>query len=589
MTHAVVVATLLIFSAAAPAGNVLESAKLVPEDVGVFIAVDHAAELRRAPVGGFALAMIDSVAGFTQTFEAWDRLSAELGWTPAQAFDSLLGNRVVFAAKNAPHANDADAKANPAKVVDPARTDTKDEKAIRVGLGGVVVDASVPGGGGAAGGNAVATPSIGAWVLMSEISAETAARVSARIKPMPRQLVAGSPVLSIENGRFLLGLAKRASDPGDPGAGGFTMMVVEAANEPLLLTALREAKGGAGPARNLWNSGRLDELRPLAEGADAVVSVDFGAFGTPHANAGAKPVPGWLGAAARRSETGVTLQSVMVLPGRPAPIGREVGQGKGWSAEAFDALAKTALFASVESNSIVASGPLGRTWHSEFESFASMIGVSADLPQRAGLTGRLVSLLQLSETGEFDGAVAIESDSIPEATKIGDAEMAQVVAKVAFITGAAEPDGTRLIDPAAYDLSGLPPVATRSLDVSGITGAGLAGMWTGGAKLVWRYVPSANPRPPDAGGWWIAGLGKTAVDTLAKADLTRKENEPRIAWNSMVSARPKAAVERLDALGVPLPRPVEALKHVDRVTWYSLEGARPEVLFGGGRVDLIAR
>ncbi len=552
-------------SAVAGAGNVLESARLVPGDVSVFVAVDDGAELRRSPVGGFALAMIDSVAGFTQTFEAWDRLSADLGWTPTQAFDALLGNRVVFAAmRRREGAGDEPAAKRPQ-----VSSASDGSASLRIGIGG----AEVAGGAGG----------LGPWILMSEITQPTAARISDRLKPMPRQLVAGAAVLSVENGRFLLGLAKRAR--GGLDADGFTVMIVEAANENLLITSLREARGGGGPAQSLWDSGRVDELRPLAQGADAVVSIDVGAFaGGKHDGVPASK-PAWLGAAARRADNGVTLQSVMVTPGSNAAKGGAL-PSPGWSAEAFGALAKDAVFASVESNSMVAAGPLGRVWDAEFEGFAALIGLSPDLPQRAGLTGRLVSLVRLSDAGEFDAAVAMESDALSGAAAVGDAETARVVASVARTTGAMEADGTRLTDPASFDLGVLPPTVERSLDVSGIAGAGISGMWKGGAKLVWRYVTAPRNDAEGRFGWWVAGLGRSAVQSLAAADLSRKPGEPEVVWNSMISARPRTAVERLEAMGVPLPRPVEALRRIDRFTWFSLGGVRPDVMLGGGRVEL---
>jgi hypothetical protein len=526
-------------SSCASADGIIESTKMVPADVGFFVAVDHPTELRVGLVGGFALAVVDSVAGFVQTFDAWDRLAKELGWTGAEAFDALLGTRVVFAAK----------------------TVTEEERAADQAAG--------PG------------PSLGAWVLMSQVTDATAQRLTQRLKPMPRELVAGTPVLSVENGRFLLGLARRDA------VEGFTLMVVEGEHADFLATALRQAR--AGPEVSLWTSPKIDDLRPLSDGADAVISMDMGAFGAPK---GEERPNGWLGAALRRNTKGLSVQSVMLMPeavGAQAPVGPAC---RGWSPDAFERLAQTAVFASVESNSIVSATAVARGWSKGFERFASMIGLAADFPEKANLTGRLVSLVTSADKGVFDAAVAIESDRIGAMSQLGDTEMARVVAGVTRRIGAVgEIGGAPDADAAAFDLGVLPTRATRSIDISSIAGEAISSSWEGGAKLVWRYVPhQAGPAPAeaeDAPGWWIIGLGRSAVDTLAKAQLSRREGEPSVPWYSMVSARPRLGVQRLEAMGVPIIRPLESMRWVERVTWNSILGPRKGMMLGGGRVELV--
>lgn len=537
----------LCITPGAGAQGVLESAKLVPTDVSVFVAVDKPAALRHSQVGRFAAALIDGVAGFTQTFDAWGRLSTELSLSPAQAFDELLGNRVVFALSRE--------RPDLAAIAAPSTSELTD--------------------------------SLGAWLLMSEVSAPTAARLTQRLKPMPRDLIAGTTVLSVENGRFLLGLAKRGDSD------RFTLMVVESGHAELLATALREA--ASGPATSLWSLPAIADLKPLAQGADAVAFVDLRAVGDMAGGRGA--ISGWIGGTLRQSDRGIAVQTVTFAPetglgAAEAPDGAFLTEARcddrGWSPEAFEKLASTAVFASVESNAAV-SGP---DWSKSFNAAAALIGLPADFPVQAGLTGRIVSLVTAGNQGMFDAALAIESEKIGTLPALGDREIARAVATASRASNGDASAPTATADAAGYDFGGLAPEAMRTLDISSLARPALSTVWPDGAKLVWRYLPlrpgeAPAPAPADRSGWWFIGLGESAVEALAEVDLSRRACEPPVQWISMVSARPGAVLSRLEDLGAPIARPLEPLRWVQRATWFSIRGHRPGLIFGGGRLDLI--
>ncbi|MFM9959058.1 MAG: hypothetical protein ACKVZJ_13415 [Phycisphaerales bacterium] len=530
---------------------------MVPDDVAFFFAVDDSAELRRGPIGGFARALIDGVAGFTQTFTAWDRLAKDLDWKPDEAFDALLGRRVVFAARS---------------------------------------DPAAPGAG-----------RLGPWVLMSEVSSATARRLTERLRPMPRELVAGTPVLSVEGGRFQLGLARRGADDDD----GFLLMLAESSGAALLEQSLREAKGG--PARSLGATPAADQLRASARAARAIVYADFSNFAPLGAAPDDADAPralklrvgaeeGWMVAGIWPVAEGVRFEVAIHAPDLEAAARRQARRFRNsWDPAAFQALARDAVFVSIESNISVEDEP----WSKTFAEIANGLSISLDLPRRASLTGRLAMLLVESPAGIFDGAVALETGDIAALPEIGDAEMARMLAELRARNPLPARDGIgpgQALAATNYDYAGVAPRATRSLGLSGVVGPAIDTAWDDGARLIWRFDPSPPAGAPHddgqaadqarnearvpAEGWWTMGLGESAVEQLSRARLLGPAQGLKLDWVTMTSARPRALVERLESRRVPIMQPLEPARWVTRVNWFSALGPQPGLIIGGGRVEI---
>ncbi len=124
----------------------------LPMGVDMVLAMDDGARLR-GELGEMPLMLTLSVLpGPSRIMNAWSGLAAEMGMTDAEAFDLLLGRRVVI-----------------------------------LGAGLRPDDESGP-----------------RWALLSEIDPETERRLRADLGAVPRRIVQGQPVMEFEHGAFLL-------------------------------------------------------------------------------------------------------------------------------------------------------------------------------------------------------------------------------------------------------------------------------------------------------------------------------------------------------------------------------------------------
>ncbi|MBL0927092.1 MAG: hypothetical protein IBJ11_05495, partial [Phycisphaerales bacterium] len=123
----------------------IDLARFAPPDASVFVAAERGAEIRRGRVGELVQAVVEQAAGLGATREAWSRLAAGLGWSEEQAFDELLGRRIVFVSRGA-----------------------------------------------------------GEWAIVGEVSPGAAERLRRTLQPAPRGVEEGRPVLAVEAGAFEL-------------------------------------------------------------------------------------------------------------------------------------------------------------------------------------------------------------------------------------------------------------------------------------------------------------------------------------------------------------------------------------------------
>ncbi|MBY0312278.1 MAG: hypothetical protein K2W85_09430 [Phycisphaerales bacterium] len=127
----------------------IDAVACLPDDLDMIVVVDRAADLRKSPVGTGALKFLDEAGTLTEVTKAWTALAAQLGWSEAEAFDRLLGTRVILASRTA---GEADRR----------------------------------------------------WAMLSDVSADTDRRLRERLKVSPRGISQGHQILSVENGEFEL-------------------------------------------------------------------------------------------------------------------------------------------------------------------------------------------------------------------------------------------------------------------------------------------------------------------------------------------------------------------------------------------------
>lgn len=128
---------------------VIDAIAGLPDDLDLIVVVDKAAELRQSVVGLQALKFVSESGSLVDVQRAWTALATQLGWSESDAFDRLLGTRVVLASRAV---GDSDRR----------------------------------------------------WAILSDVSAETERRLRDRLNVAPRGLSKGHQILSVENGEFEL-------------------------------------------------------------------------------------------------------------------------------------------------------------------------------------------------------------------------------------------------------------------------------------------------------------------------------------------------------------------------------------------------
>lgn len=187
--------------AAAPAddASISSAARAIPEAARTLLVVDNAAGIRKSGAGGAATELVATVADFTRTREAWSRLAQQLKLTDQEAFDTLLGKRVTFAAAELPdHTLD--------------------------------------------------------WVILSAIDRDTESRLRSALRAAPRDIAGGLPVLSVENGRFELVLAPKGDD---------RLLVLAPAGSTGLFESVVANVARGGPDASLADTEPLRRVRAL--------------------------------------------------------------------------------------------------------------------------------------------------------------------------------------------------------------------------------------------------------------------------------------------------------------------------------------
>lgn len=194
-------------AARSAAQDVYSSAALVPGDANLVFAVHDAAKLRREPVGRTGALLAEGVFGFTRTGEAWGKLSRQLGLTPEESFDRLLGTRFVFVQRWS-----ADGKSS--------------------------------------------------WAIRSVVDRETDRLLRERLKPAPRKVEKGQTILAIEEGAFWLAIGGERESPA---------ILLGPSDATALFDELVPTLQAQGPAESLAAQPFFRDVRAIDRDARALV------------------------------------------------------------------------------------------------------------------------------------------------------------------------------------------------------------------------------------------------------------------------------------------------------------------------------
>ncbi len=498
------VMTVLAAGAEARARGVLGSVGGLPSDVDVVVAMDDVRGFVRSPVGATVLELVRRGGGFSQTSDAWDGLASELGWSSDEAADALLGGRTVFAARWVERRAAGDAPET----------------------GGMV------------------------WAVLTELSPDAAAGVRRALKPVPRAVVGGRPVLSVEGGAM-----EMVVDSG----GGTARLVLGPAGDRSLLLAMVGVLDGEGPRDAFGRTRLFREVERVGRDADTMVF--FRSRGTGDL---------WCALVGQRSELSIETNFLIGVPG----LAEHGAQIEPWNRRTFEQLSNDAYVVVLDMSEF--------SWEEGQRGggVAALAGLGLPpglAPEISALVSdRFALVVRPGETGPIEVAVGLETVDTAEMARAGDRLLCR------YLRGLA-PDDRECGRLEGFEQ--MPPTAVRSVDMSRLVGSLEPFGWEAGPHVTWRSrVEHEQCNAGQHHGWWTVGVGPAAVESLGR-NLVCEEGKAGLSlpWLSLGMLKPAALIERLESSGVPLPPLMDPLRGIREVRWQASEAGRG-IVQGSGRI-----
>ncbi len=484
-----------------------------PESCDLVMVIDGAARLASTPSGRGTLRVLEEVGLFTGTSVAWAELAAALGMTPDAALEAMAGSRTMLMA-------------------------TRETVERPVG-----------------------------WAFLTEVSAQTERLIRERLKPVPRQIVDGQPVLMLENGRFLLATRRGAKRHGGDDT---ATVLIAPADATALFEACLPMLVGKRAASALGDDARVGPV--LVDGnSDAFILYRARESDEPGASRTLVALSAWTTERGWRA----TIACDSGVLGEPEDVERSA--------------IPAALFESVSDPGVGGGGGVGgavlavaapvsdaRDTGSAFSKFFfRLLSDVAPLFEGAGLVA--------IREREADASGIVATDLILCASVKGDdgvaatldAAMASLVNRVSRGEGGATE---------AQDFAGRFPGAVREAAMSARGLSVLAPMIGTAPVIRWRGTGMDGRAPDDAPRWWLAGISDAAApsgagmlraiaaslapdaEALIEGDPPRPEVGADV-WTTIGFVRPSRAIEIAPPVLASLLRPFQPLRFVRSISW----------------------
>ena len=460
------VAALALGSTAARASQPaepVEAANPIPA-ADIVVALDSLTTLRQHRAGQAVARALREGALFAATERAWSELAATLDLENEAALDALLGRRAMLAID---HARDA------------ATNDASDT--FR-------------------------------WALISEVTRETEDRLRRQLRPVPRAMLAGRALLTLERGAYEL-----TSLRPEAGATHATIVLAPAGSRDWLAEVVEA----------------LDAAKPTAaEPGLRIIAREGSGFGTTF-RAEAVPTDRGIGITIERPSNS-PLPTVFIYNRMPDEQQiAHVVDGGGWGV--LDALLRRAEPA---------------------------IGSAFAAAAREITTGQVALFIwnsPLEDTPAIDIGLAVQVSDRAAAAAIGDAAAEAIADALA---------GSRRRLPMIESFTGAFPDADRSIRTAV---AGNRWIEPGHATIAWRLRES-KPSSPTT--WWLAAISRDAGSAeWRRAQFSAWLEGPNAnSFARTLGGRANAQALAAAAAGPNAPPPIQLLGYADMVYW----GATPQ-------------
>ncbi len=430
--------------ASAPRESVIDAAARVPVDTDLVLVIDNASQLRSSALAEAFATVSGPTSPLNDSRQAWQALAAELGWTDAEAFDHLLGRRIMLVARG------------------------------------------------------IDTADAAQWVLLSEVSLATDRRLKERLKAAPRAITQGQQVLAIEQGRYELTSFRHAGRLADD-AGAVTILLAPAARSQLLETMLARLVGGAAggwnakqPPRLLGQESIITEARTLGD-AEVLLLSRLGP------RAGDQPVTAWPDflavTASRARDRGAAPRWVLHVALREHARQQDLLAAAMSSDAVFNAFAPASLL------TVVQMAPLSVIFGRSLPFDDPLTNLPWPPAAAELFTGRQAIRIHSApgEQGEpgLVCTLAMETTSAEQLAPVLDPAIGTFFTEVERAVGQRNET-----TPAFANFAGIAPRATRIATVELGSAGPLSDVTGPGLSVAWAYPRSAD----QSHDWWTLAL-----------------------------------------------------------------------------------
>ena len=501
------IASTCSFAGAATCGPVspARAAGTAPDACDVVVVIDGAAKLASTEAGRGTLRVLEEMGLFADTSIAWAELASALGMTPMGALEAVAGSRTMLMATRQ------------------------------------------------------TTQSPAGWALLTEVSGETERLIRARLKPVPRQIVDGQPVLMLENGRFLLATRRDSSRSGadrdsnrkERRTTGAAVLVAPADSPALFEACLPILTGKPAP-------------HPIEADADSSRALDdhpYDAFILYRARVSAEP------------DSSRTLASV------GATAGAASGPGA-WTTAISCAPSFIGDADRVRRSRI--HGPLFRAMS---DGAIIAIGAPVSDAREQGTTFARTFYRFLSDVAplfEGSGVVAVRGGNNPISKPGSEILIAATLKDRDDIAGAIDAGMASLINRLsraelagvdAQDFGGHFPGAVREATLTARSLSFLTPLIGPAPVARWCAIGLDNPSSP---GWWLLSIADAAAPsgtrTLRTVGATLAPDADGHAtdwWTTVGIVRPAQAIAAAPPVLATLIRPLSPLHWVQSIEWHA--------------------
>lgn len=402
----------------------------LPDALDLVLVADDLARARTGRVGEAAVRLLTDNGAFQDVDAAWSALATQLGWSRAEAFDAIMGRRVVLVSRSTP-----------------TKSQTQTQQST--------------------------SEYTRQWAMLCDVSISTELRLKDKLRVATRSIDQGHRILSVESGAFELTSHRRQDTEGSDAV---TLVLAPSGDGALfddLVAGL--AKPSAAPLGGrsvMTEAAKLGECDILLLAnttqretpAPAGVSADTA---TPISN---EPWSHFVCVAAKHEREDQTAWRAKVLMREPE-LGRSLAGVPSSSTDVFDAMSPGSLMTIVQPVMLPRTAQVAEAAQTAGQSAKPLpleaitrdavakLLPGAKLAELVPEDGRIALSLKTIGRGDQQvvGTLALELASVSAAAPVIDAAMARTIGSVERSLG--------VTTPAPMDFQGVAPSACRTVRV----------------------------------------------------------------------------------------------------------------------------